>query len=43
LRARVHNVLGASYEVIRNYPMPGRSVRLEVRWDNVRAPATSAS
>ena len=31
LRADVLNLLGTSYEVIRNFPMPGRSYRLTVK------------
>lgn len=32
-RAEVLNLLGTSYEVIRNFPMPGRSYRLTVKLD----------
>lgn len=31
LKAEVLNLLGTSYEVIRNFPMPGRSYRLSVK------------
>jgi len=27
------NVLDASYEIVRNYPMPGRSIRVSITWE----------